>query len=104
MNILGYSGLHNSIAFRREHFPDLTEQEYRMCQGLDSAACIFVNGKLIAAAEEERFNGDKYTCDFPINAINFCLEAAKLNIHDIIKKLKMLFLMMQHRNFCTRIF
>lgn len=83
MNILGYSGLHNSIAFRREHFPDLTEQEYRMCQGLDSAACIFVNGKLIAAAEEERFNGDKYTCDFPINAINFCLEAAKLNIHDI---------------------
>lgn len=83
MNILGYSGLHGSIEFRRFNYPNLTEQEYRMCQGLDSAACIFVNGRNIAAAEEERFNGEKYTCNFPINSINYCLKSAGLSINDI---------------------
>lgn len=83
MNILGYSGLNGSIKFRKEHYVGLTEQEYRMCQGLDSAACITIDGKIIAAAEEERFNGEKYTCDFPINAIEFCLKEAGLSIHEI---------------------
>jgi len=83
LNILGYSGLHGSIAFRRKNYANLTENEYRMCQGLDSAACIFVNGEVVAAAEEERFNGEKYTCDFPVGAIEFCLREANLSVKEL---------------------
>lgn len=83
MKIIGYNGLNGSISFRKENYKDLTEQEYRMCQGLDSAACIIVDGEIIAAVEEERFNGEKYTCDFPINAIRYCLQEADLSINDI---------------------
>ena len=83
MNILGYSGLHSAINFRKGYYSDFTEQEYRMCQGLDSAACILVDNQLIAAVEEERFNGEKYTCQFPINAINFCLKKAGLTLSDL---------------------
>ena len=49
----------------------------------DSSACIVVNGKLVAAAEEERFNRMKHTTEFPINAINFCLQYAGLSIKDV---------------------
>ncbi len=83
MNILGYSGLHDSIKFRKRHFENFTEQEYRMCQGLDSSACIIVDGEIIAAAEEERFNGEKYTCDFPIQAIKYCLDKACISIGEL---------------------
>ena len=48
-----------------------------------AAACIFINGEVIAAAEEERFNGEKYTCDFPIKAIEFCLREANLSIEEL---------------------
>ncbi|MDQ8039521.1 MAG: carbamoyltransferase N-terminal domain-containing protein, partial [Rickettsiella sp.] len=83
MNILGYSGLHGAINFRKSFYNNFTEQEYRMCQGLDSAACIMVGDQLIAAVEEERFNGEKYTCNFPINAVNYCLQKAGLTLSDL---------------------
>ncbi len=44
-----------------------------IAQGMDSAAALIVDGRLVAAAEEERFSGKKHTGDFPINAIRFCL-------------------------------
>ena len=40
----------------------------------DSAACIVKDGKIIAAAEEERFTGIKHDYSFPKNAINYCLK------------------------------
>ncbi len=49
----------------------------------DTSACIFKNGKLIAAAEEERFSRIKHTSSFPINSINFCLNEAKIDISDL---------------------
>jgi carbamoyltransferase len=49
----------------------------------DSAACLLRDGKVIAAAQEERFNRQKNSPDFPINAINFCLQAGNLTIYDI---------------------
>ena len=49
----------------------------------DTSACIFKNGKLIAAAEEERFTRLKHTSNFPINAINFCLNEAEIKFSDI---------------------
>jgi len=49
----------------------------------DSAACLVKDGKIIAAASEERFNRKKNSPDFPVNAINFCLQAGELTIYDI---------------------
>lgn len=42
----------------------------------DSAACILKDGKILAAAEEERFTRKKHDTSFPINAINYCLKEA----------------------------
>ncbi|TXE11676.1 carbamoyltransferase [Seonamhaeicola algicola] len=49
----------------------------------DSTACIVVNGKLIAAIEEERLNRDKHTRVFPHKAIDRCLKIAGLTYNDI---------------------
>ena len=42
----------------------------------DAAACLIKDGKIVAAAEEERFSRVKHDIRFPINAINFCLKKA----------------------------
>lgn len=49
----------------------------------DSAAAITINGKIVSAAQEERFTRIKHTPDFPTNAVKFCLEEAGLEIDDI---------------------
>jgi carbamoyltransferase len=49
----------------------------------DSSACIFENGLLIAAVEEERFTRIKHTTIFPYNSINFCLKKIDLDISKI---------------------
>lgn len=49
----------------------------------DSAAAIIKNGKLIAAAQEERFTRKKHDKNFPENAIHYCLEAAGINGEDL---------------------
>jgi len=40
----------------------------------DAAAAIVVDGKIVAAAQEERFTRKKHTPEFPINAIRYCLD------------------------------
>ena len=49
----------------------------------DSAACLVVNGKLITAVEEERFNRIKHWAGFPIESIKYCLKRSNLKISDI---------------------
>jgi carbamoyltransferase len=44
----------------------------------DSAAVLLHEGKLVAAAEEERFSRKKHDYGFPENAIRFCLESAEI--------------------------
>src|ERR1043165_3727360 len=83
MNILGISGLERSMPFKRARWPGLDEREYRISQGHDSAAALIVDGDIVAAAAEERFNGQKHTGNFPIGAIRYCLEAAGLDVTDI---------------------
>ena len=51
----------------------------------DSAAAIVVDGKVIAAAQEERFTRKKHDPGYPFNAINFVLEYAKLKLSEIEK-------------------
>tara|TARA_Y100001970_G_scaffold290070_1_gene422453 strand:+ start:422 stop:2239 length:1818 start_codon:yes stop_codon:yes gene_type:complete len=49
----------------------------------DSAACILRNGKIIAAAQEERFTRKKHDQNFPSNAIQYCLKEANINSSEI---------------------
>jgi len=42
----------------------------------DSSACILLDGRLVAAAEEERFRRIKHWAGFPSEAIRYCLAAA----------------------------
>ena len=51
--------------------------------GHDTSACLMKNGNLIAACEEERYNKQKHTRDFPKNAITDCLKKAKITLDDI---------------------
>ncbi len=55
----------------------------------DSAACLVDKGKLIAAAQEERFSRKKHDSGFPSQAIQYCLSEEILNQ----KKLIILFFM-----------
>jgi len=49
----------------------------------DSAAALLVDGKIIAAAQEERFTRKKNDADFPAQAAAFCLRQAKLEISQL---------------------
>lgn len=49
----------------------------------DSAAAIIIDGKIIAAAQEERFTRKKQDASFPVNAVRFCLDFACLKLEDV---------------------
>ena len=49
----------------------------------DSSACIVVDGELIAAVEEERFNRVKHWAGLPTQAIKYCLSEAGCSIKDV---------------------
>lgn len=46
----------------------------------DSAAALLMDGKIIAAAQEERFTRIKHDPAFPRNAVSYCLEESGLTI------------------------
>jgi carbamoyltransferase len=49
----------------------------------DSAACLVVDGEIVAAAQEERFTRKKHDPGFPTHAIEFCLRQAGKTAADI---------------------
>lgn len=49
----------------------------------DSAACLINDGEIIAAAQEERFTRIKHDQSFPLNAIQFCMEAGQVTADDL---------------------
>ena len=49
----------------------------------DSAATILVDGKIVAAAQEERFTRKKHDSSYPFHAIEFVLKYANLKLNDI---------------------
>ena len=51
----------------------------------DSAACILIDGKIIAAAQEERFTRIKHDSCYPFNAIEFVLNFSKLKLNEVDK-------------------
>lgn len=49
----------------------------------DAAACLVVDGKIIAAAQEERFTRIKHDSSFPNHAISYCLKEAGIGAKDL---------------------
>ena len=44
----------------------------------DSAACLVRDGRIVAAAQEERFTRKKFDPGFPARAIRYCLQAGEI--------------------------
>ena len=53
------------------------------CYYHDAAAALIQDGKLTAAAEEERFSRKKHDSDFPILASEFCLKTGEISSEDL---------------------
>jgi len=49
----------------------------------DSAACLVSDGRIVFAAQEERFTRKKHDSTFPLNAINACLNQAGIKARDL---------------------
>jgi len=49
----------------------------------DSAACLVIDGDIVAAAQEERFTRIKHDHNFPLHAARYCLHEAKLKAGEI---------------------
>ena len=49
----------------------------------DSAACILVDGEIVAAAQEERFTRKKHDPNFPSNAIDFVLNYSNFRLRQV---------------------
>lgn len=53
------------------------------CWYHDAAACLLQEGRITAAAQEERFTRIKHDASFPQNAIKWCLDHAGLEAGDL---------------------
>lgn len=49
----------------------------------DSAACLVIDGEIVAAAQEERFTRKKHDAAFPVHAIQYCLQEARIGAADL---------------------
>ncbi len=49
----------------------------------DSSACLVIDGKLVAAAEEERFRRIKHWAGLPTEAVRYCLEAGGITLDQV---------------------
>ena len=49
----------------------------------DSAACLVRDGKIVSAAQEERFTRKKHDPAFPVNAINFCVQDSNVTVNEL---------------------
>lgn len=49
----------------------------------DSSAALIIGGRLVAAAEEERFNRVKHWAGLPVQAVAYCLEEASIELGDV---------------------
>src|SRR5271156_4421280 len=49
----------------------------------DSAAALLIDGRIVAAAQEERFTRKKHDHRFPIHAVAWCLREAGLSAVDL---------------------
>ena len=50
----------------------------------DSAAALIIDGKIISAAQEERFSRKKHDARYPFNAVEFVLNNSSLKLNQIL--------------------
>jgi len=53
------------------------------CYYHDASAALLKDGRIVAAAEEERFTRKKHDSSFPLNAIKYCLKSQGISINDV---------------------
>lgn len=82
MIVLSFNGFSKASACFGIHFNARGIDRNRLA-GHDAAAALFIDGKLIAAAEEERFSRVKKTSTFPKQAIEYCLREGNLSLRDV---------------------
>jgi carbamoyltransferase len=68
MIVLGYNGFGKSAEIFGRLFR-ATGIDRHLLYGHDSSAALVIDGKLVAAVEEERLNREKKTSSFPVNAM-----------------------------------
>jgi carbamoyltransferase len=83
MLTLGIAGLADVTGFLERNFPAEMAGESRIVQGMDAAAALISDGKVIAAASEERFDRVKKSPAFPYRSIQYCLGAAGASLSDV---------------------
>ncbi|MFE3546951.1 carbamoyltransferase [Nocardia sp. NPDC059177] len=80
MIVLGYNGFTRGSEVL---LSSTSEIDRYVTIGHDAGAAVIIDGTVVAAVEEERLNREKKTHNFPINAINWCLERAGIKIEDV---------------------
>jgi carbamoyltransferase len=83
MHLLGIAGLADIESFLEFHYPAQMSGKSRIVQGMDAAAALISDGRVIAAVSEERFDRRKKSGRFPYQAIDYCLQAGGLTMADI---------------------
>ncbi|MFF5314720.1 carbamoyltransferase family protein [Streptomyces massasporeus] len=82
MIVLGYNGFGKSAEIFGRLFR-ATGIDRHLLYGHDSSAALVIDGKLVAAVEEERLNREKKTSSFPVNAMRWCLDSAGISFDDV---------------------
>ncbi|WP_369234786.1 carbamoyltransferase [Streptomyces sp. R21] len=82
MIVLGCNGFSRVSEFFSARFGATGINKHYLL-GHDAAAALLIDGRLVAAVEEERLNREKKTTDFPTNAIDWCLEEAGITFDDV---------------------
>jgi carbamoyltransferase len=75
MIVVGYNGFTRGAELFGRAFGSTGIDRHRIL-GHDAAVAVMVDGELVAAAEEERFNREKKTSGFPASALNWALSVA----------------------------
>ncbi|MFE4337254.1 carbamoyltransferase [Streptomyces sp. NPDC056831] len=84
MIVLGYNGFSRAgELFGKLYGYTQDSVDRHSFLGHDAAASLFIDGKLVAAVEEERMNRHKKTTAFPINAMRWVLDQAGLDFADV---------------------
>ncbi len=83
MLTLGIAGLADVTKFLERRYPEQMTDESRIVQGMDAAAALLSDGKILAAASQERFDRIKKSPAFPFDAVRYCLSAAGAGLQDV---------------------
>ncbi|MFI8824372.1 carbamoyltransferase [Streptomyces sp. NPDC053431] len=82
MIVLGCNGFSRVSEFFAERLGATGINKHYLL-GHDAAAALLIDGRLVAAVEEERLNREKKTTDFPAHAIDWCLKEAGITFDDV---------------------